>query len=170
MAIKRDSSGRFVAGSGRTSGTALQVAFKVKTVDQFKRYLKGVNNRLPSTITKAAALVRKTAKWSIRTRKGISKPGGPPHSHTGLLKRNIFYEVDRARLTAFIGPVRLNAKGKDVPAALEYGGKSQSLGWAPRGKTRKVRKFKVKARPFMGPALKKVQTKLVKYWRGSTNR
>ena len=100
----------------------------------------------------------------------ISKPGSPPYSHTGLLKRNIFYEVDRFRLTASIGPVRLNAKGKDVPAALEYGGKSQSLGWAPRGKRRKARTLKVKARPFMGPALKKVQTKLVKYWRGSTNR
>lgn len=156
-----------------TQQSALQVAFKVKTIDQFKRYLKRVNSSQPSSLGKAAALVRKTAKWSIRKRKKISRPGDPPSSHANqLLKRNIFYEVDRRRQNATIGPVALNQRIKGIPETLEHGGKSTIIPWVSKRGSRKERKRKVrmvtvKARPFMGPALEKVRTKLVKYWRGN---
>ena len=41
--------------------------------------------------SKFGAFVRQTARSSIRKRKSISEPGQPPSSHTGLLKRNIFF-------------------------------------------------------------------------------
>lgn len=42
-------------------------------------------------LSKAGAYVRTAARSSIRTRKAISPPGQPPGSHTGLLRKFIFF-------------------------------------------------------------------------------
>ncbi|MCL4743749.1 MAG: hypothetical protein KJZ54_16250, partial [Phycisphaerales bacterium] len=46
-------------------------------------------------LSKAGAFIRQTARTSIRKRKGSSKPGNPPHSHVGLLRRFILFGYDR---------------------------------------------------------------------------
>jgi len=56
-------------------------------------------------LSRFGAYVRTTAKHSIRKRKRISEPGEPPSSHTGLLRRFIFFGYDRDRRSVVIGPI-----------------------------------------------------------------
>lgn len=78
-----------------------------------------------------------------------SKPGEPPRSITGLLRRNIFFAYDPARESVVIGPAMLN-RGTQAPETLEYGGSTEVRG----------RNVKIEARPFMGPALEREAPKL----------
>ena len=61
-------------------------------------------------LSKFGAYVRQTARTSIRKRKSISQPGQPPSSHTGLLKRNIFFVFSPDTQSVVIGPILLNEK------------------------------------------------------------
>jgi hypothetical protein len=115
-------------------------------------------------LSKFGAYVRRTAKSSIRKRKAISAPGKPPSSHTGLLKRFILFGYDPAKRSVVIGPLRLTRGGRgDAPRALEEGGTSRMV---RRGRKKRV---KIKARPFMGPAMEKEKTKLPQMWRNSVS-
>jgi len=116
-------------------------------------------------LSRFGAFVRRAAKSSIRKRKRASAPGEPPSSHTGLLRRFIFFGYDRGRRSVVIGPMRLNQKIGDAPAALEYGGMSTVVEGL-RGKRRK-RKIKIAARPYMGPAFEQEKPKLAAMWRDS---
>ena len=116
-------------------------------------------------LSRFGAFVRRGAKSSIRKRKRVSAAGQPPSSHSGLLKRLIFFGYDRQRRSVVIGPQRLNQKVGDAPEALEYGGTSTIVeGLRHRRKKRHVR---IKARPYMGPAFQKEQPKLPAMWAGS---
>jgi len=115
--------------------------------------------------SKFGAFVRRGAKSSIRKRKRISTPGEPPSSHSGLLKRLIYFGYDRQRRSVVIGPVRLNQKVGDAPEALEYGGTSTVVA-SLRGR-RKKRRVKIAARPYMGPAFEHEKPKLAAMWRDS---
>lgn len=130
---------------------------------------KAVTSRLDRTTRKVlsrfGAFVRTGARHSIRKRKGVSKPGEPPSSHTGLLRNFIFFGYDRDRRSVVIGPQRLNQKVGDAPHALEYGGPSAVVE-GPRGRRRK-RRIKVAARPFMGPAFEREKPKLPAMWANS---
>jgi hypothetical protein len=53
----------------------------------------------------AGGTIRKTAYRSIRRRKNPSRPGSPPSSPTGRLRRSFRYEVDRRASGVVIGPV-----------------------------------------------------------------
>ena len=103
----------------------------------------GVMTRLQKAereaLTRLGAFVRQRAKTSIRKRKGTSKPGLPPFSHTGTLRRGILFSYDSAANSVVIGPVLLGSMD-GAPEALEHGGR-------PRGGGKYVRK-----RPFMLPA------------------
>lgn len=116
-------------------------------------------------LSRFGAYVRTTAKHSIRKRKRISDPGEPPSSHTGLLRRFIFFGYDRDRRSVVIGPMRLNQKVGDAPAALEYGGTSTVVEGL-RGRRRK-RRIRISARPYMGPAFEQEKPKLPAMWRDS---
>ena len=48
-------------------------------------------------LSRFGAYVRRSARSSIRKRKKVSEPGKPPSSHTGLLKRFIFFAYDPGR-------------------------------------------------------------------------
>jgi hypothetical protein len=100
-------------------------------------------------LSKFGAYVRQRARWSIRKRKAISRPGEPPSSHEGSLRRLIYFAYDRERASVVIGPT-LFGNGPSVPALLEYGGEVARRG--PRGKRRPVRYL---ARPYMEPAFRK---------------
>jgi len=104
----------------------------------------------------AAAWIRITARRSIRRRRGYSRPGQPPHSHTGLLKRGIFYAWDRSTRSTVIGPVHAPGVegGGRVPEVLEHGGTIRQV---RRRRGRRVRRYRARyaAHPFMRPALAK---------------
>ena len=113
-------------------------------------------------LSKFGAFVRRSAKSSIRKRKKPAPPGQPPSSHTGLLKKFIFFGYDAARQSVVIGPTRLNQKGRgEAPPLLEYGGKTTLV---RRGKKKRVT---YQARPYMGPAFEKEKPQLPAMWRGS---
>ena len=113
-------------------------------------------------LSKFGAFVLRSAKSSIRKRKKAAPPGQPPSSHTGLLKKFIFFGYDAARQSVVIGPTRLNQKGRgEAPPLLEYGGKTTLK---RRGKRQRTT---YKARPYMGPAFEKEKPQLPAMWRDS---
>jgi len=116
-------------------------------------------------LSRFGAFVRRGAKSSIRKRKRISAPGEPPSSHTGLLRRFIFFGYDRERRSVVIGPARLNQKVGDAPHALEHGGMSTVIEGL-RGRRRK-RRVRIKPRPYVGPAFEQEKPKLAAMWRDS---
>ena len=111
-------------------------------------------------LAKFGAYVRQTARTSIRTRKSISQPGQPPSSHTGLLKRNIFFVFSPDTQSVVIGPILLN-KNTDAPRLLEHGDT------IVRERRSKRVRMKYRPRPFMGPAFDREQQKLPDLWRNS---
>ncbi len=114
-------------------------------------------------LSKAGAFIRQTARTSIRKRKGTSKPGSPPYSHVGLLRRFILFGYDRQSESVVIGPVGI--KGSTAPRVLEQGG-TTTVTRGRRGK-RTERRVRVAARPYMNPALEKERPKLPELWRNS---
>jgi len=113
-------------------------------------------------LSKFGAYVRRSAKSSIRKRKRASLPGQPPSSHTGLLKRFIFFGYDPGRQSVVIGPVRLMGRNRgEAPPLLEYGGRTTLK---RKGKKRRVR---IRARPYMGPAFEENKKHLPAMWANS---
>jgi hypothetical protein len=126
-----------------------------------KRVTSALDKGTRKVLSQFGALVRKTARWSIRKRKRSSLPGQPPSSHTGLLKRFLFYSYDDSRKSVVIGPAKLNAKKGYVPEVLEYGGTTL----LEIGKEKK--KVQIASRPYMNPAFEKTKTQLPQLWRNS---
>jgi hypothetical protein len=130
---------------------------------------KAVTSRLDratrKVLSRFGAFVRTSARHSIRKRKRVSAPGEPPSSHTGLLRRFIFFGYDRDRRSVVIGPQRLNQKVGDAPHALEYGGTSTVVEGLRR--RRRKRRIKIAARPYMGPAFEREKPKLPAMWANS---
>lgn len=99
----------------------------VKTSLHFNELKKQAHRASVDRLVKAASYVRTTIKRSIRYRKNKeSSPGRPPFDH-GTFRKSVRFSVDRANLTAYIGPSRLlrakaNPDGKSVPETLEFGG------------------------------------------------
>lgn len=129
------------------------------------RVVGAVDKAARKALSRFGAFVRRTAKSSIRKRKKRSAPGTPPSSHTGLLKRFIFFGYEAARRSVVIGPARLNSKVGDAPAALEYAGKSTAVASRRRGGHQI--KVRIKARPFMHPAFEKEKRQLSHLWQDS---
>lgn len=117
------------------------------------KVLNAVDSATRKVLSKFGAYVRTRAKSSIRQRKKVSQPGHPPSSHTGDLKRFIFFSYDPAKRSVVIGPTLLNrSDGGSIPATLEHG----------RGK--------YAARPYMGPAFNHEQAKLPELWRNALHK
>ena len=113
-------------------------------------------------LSEFGAFVRRTAKGSIRRRRKAAPPGSPPSSHTGLLKKFIFFGYDPDQRSVVIGPTRLDRRGQgEAPSLLEYGGQTTLV----RGGKRERATYR--ARPYMGPAFEKEQPKLPAMWRDS---
>ena len=126
-----------------------------------KKVVSATDRATRRVLSKFGAFVRQTAKTSIRKRKKVSEPGKPPSSHTGLLKRHIYFLFSPERRSVIIGPVLLNSKQTDAPHLLEHG---DTVTRKRRGK--RVR-MTYKPRPFMGPAFEKEQSQLPALWRDS---
>ena len=117
-------------------------------------------------LSRFGAYVRRSARSSIRKRKRPAAIGSPPSSHTGHLKKFIFFAYDVRRQSVVIGPVRLNNKPGEAPAALEYGGRSHVVRRNRLGR-RQRRTIVIRPRPFMGPAMEKERPKLSAMWENS---
>jgi len=137
--------------------------FKIKTKISFKKVNTQVDKANKRNLFKAGALVRTASRRSLRKHKKTlitkiidGKPrkvrepgpvGGPPRS-TGPLKESIAFEVSSQGDSVIVGP-----KGETVSNV----GKAQEFGGRFRGR-------RYRRRPFMGPALERVRSKLPKFW------
>ena len=120
------------------------------------KVLGAVDKATRKVFSRFGAFVRRTARGSIRKRKKTSAPGQPPSSHTGLLKRFIFFSFEPSRKSVVIGPMRLTENNRgDAPSALEYGGKVML----------DKKQVTVRPRPYMGPAFEKEKSTLPAMWK-----
>ena len=119
---------------------------------------KKVDARTRKVLSKFGAFVRQTSRESIRKRKGTSKPGRPPFSHTGVLKKFLFFGYDADRRSVVIGPVIAPGKAGKAPPVLEHGGKVS----LPTGN-----QADIAPRPFMAPAFEKEKATLPLLWKDS---
>ena len=102
---------------------------------------------------RAGAVVRLTARRSIRTVKKPSTPGNPPHARGRRFKNSITYQSDAGGVV--VGPVRFQ-NFDSTPAVLEYGGqRTTALGAIV---ARKLRADKVLNRQNQLPARKSKRT------------
>lgn len=115
-------------------------------------------------LSKFGAFVRTGARGSIRTSKDgkASAPGRPPKSHTGRIKKFIFFAYDPDRRSVVIGPAKFAGAISDL-GALESGGVSTRV--VERGGKKVRRKARYTARPFMVPAFTKQLPKVPQMWR-----
>ena len=73
-------------------------------------------------LSRWGAYVRRSARQSIRPRKGPAPPGQPPHSHEGSLKGLLNFYFDRMTKTVVVGPEIKAANATGAPNTLEFGG------------------------------------------------
>ncbi len=125
--------------------------------------LKAAGRARVKTLSKAGAFIRTRAKTSIRARKGSSPPGTPPHSHTHLLKRHIYFGYDRLSESVVAGPAKIK-KGQ-APRSLELGLRSEVSAYR-RGK-KVQRTVGIRKRPYMLPALQKEKPNFPELWLNS---
>ena len=111
---------------------------------------------------RAGAVVRLTARRSIRTVKKPSTPGNPPHARGRRFKNSITYQSDAGGVV--VGPVRFQ-NFDSTPAVLEYGGqRTATLGAIV---ARKLRADKVLNRQNQLPPRKSKRTG--KDWRAKVH-
>ena len=133
------------------------------------RVKRAVDRARRSVLSKAGAFVRQRARSLIRPRRRSARPGEPPSSHTGLLRRFIFFGYPRNsdRDTVVIGPAPLNQRSEygntTVPEVLEFGGRVTTRDY--RTGKRVTRRYR--GHPYMGPALEKEADKFPALWRDS---
>jgi hypothetical protein len=118
-----------------------------------------VDKQTRKVLSRFGSFVRQTSRRSIRRRKKSSRPGQPPSSHTGVLKRFIFFGYDQNRRNVVIGPVVVPGKAGKAPEALEHGGRVTVTGGDARRRTTVI-----EARPFMGPAFRAEVMKVPSLW------
>lgn len=147
--------------------------------------MKAISATQRRAFTRAGGFARKTAMRKIRpvgksrtiVRQGLtaaefakqvraeryrlaSKPGQPPKSRTGLLRRNIFFAFDPPN-GVVVGPARFPGGRQMIPRVLEEGGTVRRRARGGRVTTR------IQARPYMAPTMREVQPKLREFIRGA---
>ncbi len=117
---------------------------KTKIQIKFTELKKKLKNAAFKSLNHAAAIVRLTARQSIRQSKKASKPGKAPNTRFGQLRRSIYYTVDAQKQSAVIGPT--------------FSGVGKSGSVHEFGKWHRGRHFP--KREFMKPALLKNKHRL----------
>jgi phage gpG-like protein len=128
------------------------------------KIVRAVSRAKRQVLSKAGAFIRQRARTSIRRRKGTSRPGEPPLSHTGLLRRFILFGYDRRSESVVVGPVGF--RRSTAPNVLEFGGRT-SIESRRRQRRKRSRVVRIAARPYMKPALEKERSNLPPLWRNS---
>lgn len=136
------------------------IKINTRTFFYSRKVLRLLDKKTHGALKRFGGYVRAVAKNSIRPvgKKGTpSKPGQPPKSRRGLLKRYIFYGFDLAKRSVIIGPQKIHGLKGKTPNVLEYGGNV-------KGKKRHITSSKVSARPYMGPAFREGKKRLASFW------
>jgi hypothetical protein len=103
------------------------------------------------SLNHAGAAIRLTARRSIRRGKRPSREGTPPHTRKGQLKRSLRYSVNKEKSSVIIGPTYTMVGRSGM--AHEFGGKYSGRDYPKRR--------------FMGPALRKMESRVPKAWSDS---
>ena len=113
-----------------------------------KKILNESDRLLYRGLSKLGAFTRRTAQFSMKSKKGASPSGIPPYSHGDKkLKKFLFFSYDSKNKELVVGPVRLaRTSGLHVPKTEEFGG---VVSIATR--VRHIIK-KYPARPYIKPA------------------
>ncbi len=104
------------------------IQFECKQNVETRKITDAANRGSLKALPRAAAYVRGVARRKVKRRKRKSSaPGQPPFAHSGVFKPSILYGVEKADVTAYIGPQRLaekrtNFAGQPVSEILEFGG------------------------------------------------
>lgn len=114
----------------------------------------------------AVAIAKRRGKPKPKAPFASSKPGEPPRSQTGLLRKFLLYAYDIQSESVVIGPAKIN-RATGAPETLEYGG--ATIVRRRKGKTTRTR-VKIAARPFMQPALEAELDNIPEQWRGAVSR
>jgi hypothetical protein len=83
-----------------------------------------VDKQTINTLSRLGAFIRRTAQFSMRSKKGPSPAGTPPHAHgQKLLRKFLFFNLDKSTKSLIVGPVRLDRTAHlHVPKIEEFGG------------------------------------------------
>lgn len=98
-------------------------------------------------LRKIGAYTRTSMRDLLRTRKGSSAPGSPPHLHSRKLKSAIRFAVDEIALSSVTGPM---TAGSGVARIIDEGGPTRITGGDRDG-----RRYTAQPRPYRAPALAK---------------
>jgi hypothetical protein len=106
-------------------GTYFRTSLQVKDLFFNKpQVIVALNKTNRKVLSNFGALVRKIAQRSMRPggkKNLVSKPGEPPRTHKGLLKKRLYYSYSPATQSVVVGPTSLYGVGK-IPPLMEYGG------------------------------------------------
>lgn len=83
-----------------------------------------------------------------------SRPGEPPRSRLGYLRKYLFFAWDATTKSLVVGPARFNGAKGIAPTTLEYGG-TVTIG---------NRRVRIQPRPYMRPAFEAEQKQLPQRW------
>lgn len=116
------------------------------------KVLRAVDDATRRRLSRFGAFVRTRAQRSMRRRRGVSKPGSPPYSHSGELRKLLYFGFDAEARSVVIGPVPF--KEGEVPELLEFGGDvpRQRWNWDTRRRDGDEYLAHYEPRPFMRPA------------------
>lgn len=115
---------------------------------------KALDAKTKRVFIRVGGRVRKTAQFSMRSRKESAKPPNPPHAHKKLLKKHIYFSYDEQKKEVVIGPILIRSKVDSpvkVTKLLEKGGHRFKFKQKEGGFVKQV----YAGNPYMGPAFLK---------------
>jgi len=142
------------------------IGARVKTLFfDAKAVTSAVDQASRRVLSRFGAFVRQRARSLIRTRRAASRPGQPPSSHEGSLRRLIFFGYEPGTKNVVIGPTPFTSS----PSAdlLEQDHKAGGVRRIRRRRGGKTVTMTYRARPFMGPAMDAEKPKLPGMWAGA---
>lgn len=121
--------------------------------------LAAMNSMQRSAYLRRVAIAKRRGQPIPKRPTESSRPGEPPLSQTGTLKRGVLFGVNEQELSVAIGPALLPGHaGARALEALEVGGPTPTAQGAV---------ITVKARPFMGPAFQQELPRAADLWANS---
>lgn len=139
----------------------------VKLTDAFldnPKIQKYLDQKTKKVFVRFGGTVRKTAQFSMRSRKGTAPAGQPPYAHKKkLLRKLLFFSYDVNTKTVVIGPVRIErTMDQHIPKLMEEGGKV-----AKETRSGKIVTLDYTPHPFMQPAFETHIGKLAEMYRNA---